>query len=66
MRRYALPGLFLVGLIAIVYVLISAGGGKPHENPLAKFATGSLTKLDLSGSGDPAGEAPFYLSLIHI
>jgi thiol-disulfide isomerase/thioredoxin len=60
MRRYALPGLFLVGLIAIVYVLISAGGGKPHENPLAKFATGSLTKLDLSGSGDPAGEAPFY------
>jgi thiol-disulfide isomerase/thioredoxin len=60
MRRYALPGLFLVGLIAIVYVLMSAGGGKPHENALAKFATGSLTKLDLSGSGDPAGEAPFY------
>ena len=62
MRRYALPGLFLVGVIAIVYVLISAGIGKQAENPLAKFATGSLEKLDFSGAGDPAGEDPFYLA----
>ena len=62
MRRYALPGLFLVGVIAIVYVLISAGIGKHDKNPLAKFATGDLAKLDFSGSGDPVGEAPFFLA----
>ena len=62
MRRYALPGLFLVGVIAIVYVLISAGIGKHEDNPLAKFATGSLAKLDFSSAGDPAGEDPFYLA----
>ncbi|MCA8892515.1 MAG: TlpA family protein disulfide reductase [Hyphomonas sp.] len=62
MRRYAIPGLFLVGVIAIVYVLISAGIGKQDENPLAKFATGGLAKLDFSSSGDPAGTAPFYLA----
>jgi thiol-disulfide isomerase/thioredoxin len=62
MRRYAIPGLFLVGVIAIVYVLISAGIGKPDENPLAKFATGELAKLDFASSGEPAGTAPFYLA----
>nr|WP_321360439.1 TlpA disulfide reductase family protein [uncultured Hyphomonas sp.] len=62
MKRYAIPGLFLVGVIAIVYVLISAGIGKPDENPLAKFATGSLAKLDFSGAGDPASTDPFYLA----
>ena len=62
MRRYAIPGLFLVGVIAIVYVLISAGIGKTDENPLAKYATGSLEKLDFTSSGEPAGTAPFYLA----
>lgn len=62
MRRYALPGLFLVGLIAIVYVLFSAGIGKKTENPLIPYATGTLAKLDFSGSGDPTGAAPFYLA----
>ena len=62
MRRYALPGLFLVGLIAIVYVLFSAGTGKKTENPLADYATGTLAKLDFSHAGDPPGAAPFYLA----
>ncbi len=62
MRRYAIPGLFLVGLIAIVYVLISAGIGKQDENPLARYATGALEKLDFATTGDPAGTAPFYLA----
>ena len=62
MRRYSLPGLFLVGVIAIVYVLISACGGPPKANPLQKFATGTLEKLDFSHSGDPPGAAPFYLA----
>lgn len=62
MKRYAIPGLFLVGVIAVVYVLISAGIGKQDENPLAKFATGSLAKLDFSSAGDPAGTDPFYLA----
>lgn len=61
MRRYALPGLFLVGVIAIVYVLISAGIGKPKKNSLERFATGTLEKLDFSSAGDLAGDAPFYL-----
>ncbi|MEZ5986422.1 MAG: TlpA disulfide reductase family protein [Hyphomonas sp.] len=62
MRRYAIPGLFLVGLIAIVYVLISAGIGKQDENPLARYATGAIEKLDFATAGDPVGAAPFYLA----
>ena len=62
MRRYALPGLFLVGVIAIVYVLMSAGIGKPAADPLAKFATGPLEKLDFSHAGETPGTAPFYLA----
>ena len=62
MRRYAIPGLFLVGVIAIVYVLISAGIGKTDENPLAKYASGTLEKLDFATAGDPVGTDPFYLA----
>ena len=59
MTRYALAGLFMVGLIAIVYVLMSAGIGKGSSNPYEKFATGALAKLDFSGAGDEASDAPF-------
>ena len=62
MRRYAIPGLFLVGVIAIVYVLISAGIGKQDENPLAKYATGGLAKLDFTTAGQAVAPAPFYLA----
>ncbi|MEZ5997391.1 MAG: TlpA disulfide reductase family protein [Hyphomonas sp.] len=59
MTRYALAGLFMVGLIAIVYVLMSAGGGKTDTNPYAKFATGAMEKLDFTTTGDPASDASF-------
>ncbi|MCA8901514.1 MAG: TlpA family protein disulfide reductase [Hyphomonas sp.] len=59
MTRYALAGLFMVGLIAIVYVLMSAGSGKQDANPYAKFATGPLTNLDVSSAGGAASEAEF-------
>ncbi|MEZ5945419.1 MAG: TlpA disulfide reductase family protein [Hyphomonas sp.] len=59
MTRYALAGLFMVGLIAIVYVLMSAGAGKTDTNPYAKFATGAMEKLDFTTAGDPASESPF-------
>ena len=60
MTRLAYIALFLVGLIAIVYALMSAGGGKPPENRLEAFATGEIEKLDFANAGTPAAEAPFY------
>ena len=61
MTRLAFVALFLVGLIAIVYALMSAAGGKAPENPLERFATGEIGKLDFSKAGTPASDAPFYL-----
>ena len=61
MTRLAYIALFLVGLIAIVYALMSAAGGKAPENSLEKFAVGEIQKLDFSKAGTPAAEAPFYL-----
>lgn len=51
MTRYAFAGLFLVALAAIVYVLISAAGGKPPGNSLERYAVGTLEKVDFSGAG---------------
>ncbi len=59
MIRYALAGLFLVALAAIVYVLISAAGGKPPSNALERYATGTLEKLDFSSAGQPVPEGTF-------
>ena len=52
MTRLAYIALFLVGLIAIVYALMSAGGGKPPENRLEAFATGEIEKLDFANAGN--------------
>jgi thiol-disulfide isomerase/thioredoxin len=60
MTRLAYIALFLVGLIAIVYALMSAGGGKPSENRLEAFARGEIEKLDFARAGTPAADAPFY------
>lgn len=52
MTRFAFAGLFLVALAAIVYVLISAVGGKDGSGPsLERYATGTLEKLDFSNAG---------------
>jgi len=59
MIRYAFAGLFLVALAAIVYVLISASGGKTPANPLMRYATGTLEKMDFSSAGQPAPGGTF-------
>ncbi len=62
MRRYAIPGLFLVGVIAIVYVLISAVSGPSHKSPFEKYAVGEMEKLDFTTAGQPASPAEFILA----
>ncbi|MEQ9505469.1 MAG: TlpA disulfide reductase family protein [Hyphomonas sp.] len=59
MIRYALAGLFLVALAAIVYVLISAAGGNPPSRGLERYATGTLEKLDFTTAGQPVPEGAF-------
>ncbi len=59
MTRYALIGLFLIGLIAIVYTLISAAGGKPQNNPLEAYASGQMSKLTFPQSYREAPTEPF-------
>ncbi len=59
MTRYAYLGLFLIGLGAIVYVLMSAATGKPAGNPLEGFATGQMEKLDFGSAGQPIPEGTF-------
>ena len=54
MTRLAYIALFLIGLIAIVYALMSAGGGKPSENRLEAYARGEIEKLDFSQAGTSA------------
>jgi thiol-disulfide isomerase/thioredoxin len=52
MTRLAFIGLFLVALVAIVYVLISAAGGKVPSNPLERYATGDMAKLSFATAGE--------------
>lgn len=59
MIRYAFLGLFLVALAGIVYVLISAAGGKPPVNPLERYATGTLEKVDFASAGQTAPAGTF-------
>ena len=59
MTRYALSGLFLVAIAAIVYVLMSAAGGKGDQPSLAAYARGALEDLDFSNAGQPIPEGNF-------
>ncbi len=59
MTRYAFLGLFLVAIAAIVYVLMSASGGKPAGNPLEHYATGQMQKLDFASAGQPIPAGTF-------
>jgi thiol-disulfide isomerase/thioredoxin len=59
MNRYVFSGLFLVALAAIVYVLISASSGKPPSNPLERYATGTLERLDFTSVGQSVPEGTF-------
>lgn len=62
MIRYAFAGLFLVAVAAIVYVLMSAAGGKPPANPLERYAEGTLEKVDFASAGKPAPSGTFTLA----
>ncbi len=53
MTRYAFIGLFLVGLAAIVYVLMSASAGKASGNPFERYATGHMQALSFAAAGQP-------------
>jgi thiol-disulfide isomerase/thioredoxin len=57
--RFALPGLLLVGLGAIVYVLMRAALGPPETDALARYATGSFAALDVSRVGAAQSLASF-------
>ncbi len=59
MFRYVFSGLFLVALAAIVYVLISASGGKQVSTPLERYAVGTLQKLDFSLAGQSIPDGTF-------
>lgn len=59
MTRFAFIGLFLVALAAIVYVLIRASAGDAPGNPLERYATGTLEKLDFAGAGTPVPAGTF-------
>lgn len=60
MTRLAFIGLFLVALAAIVYVLISAAGGKAPSNPLERHARGEMVKLDFASAGEAAPAASMF------
>jgi thiol-disulfide isomerase/thioredoxin len=59
MTRYAFLGLFLVGLSAIVYVLMSASSGNSDGNRLARYATGEMQALSFASQGQPAPGGTF-------
>ncbi|MFN7055693.1 TlpA family protein disulfide reductase [Hyphomonas sp.] len=59
MTRYAFLGLFLVGLAAIVYVLISASSGNTGSNRLERYATGEMQALSFASMGQPAPGGTF-------
>ncbi len=59
MTRYAYIGLFLVGLAAIVYVLMSAATARPDGNTLQVYAVGQMAKLDFGSSGQPIPAGTF-------
>jgi thiol-disulfide isomerase/thioredoxin len=62
MIRFAFTGLFLVAAAGIVYVLMSAAGGKPPVNPLECYARGTLEKVDFASAGKPAPSGTFRVA----
>ena len=57
--RYAYLALFLVGVLGIVYVVLSGMGGPQYGNRLERFAEGDLANLDLSQAGNPYAAGTF-------
>jgi thiol-disulfide isomerase/thioredoxin len=57
--RIAIPTLFAGLALALLYAVFSASSKGSNRDPMAKFATGALSKLDLSDRGTPAPAAAF-------
>lgn len=53
--KYAIPVLILAGLAGLSFALLSATSKGGNVDPVAKLATGTLSKLD---TGDRGAEAP--------
>lgn len=57
--KFAIPALILVGAIGLSFALLSATSKGGNEDPVAELATGSLSKLDVSGRGSPVPASTF-------
>lgn len=57
--RIAIPTMFAGIALALLYAVFSASSKGSNRDPVAKFAVGTLSKLDTSDRGDVAPAAPF-------
>ncbi|MEL6828014.1 MAG: TlpA disulfide reductase family protein [Pseudomonadota bacterium] len=57
--RFAIPTMFAGIALALLYAVFSASSKGSNRDPVAKFAVGTLTKLDTSDRGAAAPVAPF-------
>ncbi len=57
--RIAIPTMFAGIALALLYAVFSASSKGSNRDPVAKFAVGTLSKLDTSDRGDVAPVAPF-------
>ena len=57
--RIAIPTMFAGIALALLYAVFSASSKGSNRDPVAKFAVGTLSKLDTSDRGEVAPAAPF-------
>jgi thiol-disulfide isomerase/thioredoxin len=57
--KFAIPAVIIIGAIGVSFALLSATSKGGNADPVAKLATGSLSKLDTSGKGTPVSDAGF-------
>jgi thiol-disulfide isomerase/thioredoxin len=57
--RYAIPTMVVGLILGLLYVVFSGSQEGSNRDPIAKFAKGTLVKLDTSERGDLAPDAPF-------
>nr|WP_070960360.1 TlpA family protein disulfide reductase [Hyphomonas sp. Mor2] len=57
--RIAIPTMFAGIVLALLYAVFSASSKGSNRDPVARLATGTLSKLDVSDRGQAAPPAPF-------
>ena len=57
--KYAIPAMVIGLVLAVSYALLSATSKGGNDDPIAKLATGSLSKLDTSQRGKAISTATF-------